>query len=91
MYLNEGSMELDGDDPERACDSLTRALAMWSGQASLWWAGWAAVLLAEALLVVGDRKLMRQALGDAETAFERMRDRRGLARAATLEHELVAS
>jgi hypothetical protein len=90
MSLNAGCVALDGGDPERACESFARGMAMWRDQATLWQSGWGAVLLAEAAAAAGDPERKRQALGHARSAFERTRDRRGLARATAIEEEELA-
>jgi predicted ATPase len=90
MSLNAGCVALDGGDPERACESFARGMAMWRDQATLWQSGWGAVLLAEAAAAAGDPERKRQALGQARSAFEQTRDRRGLARATAIEEEELA-
>jgi len=75
-----GTLELAQDDPAEAARRLRSALRLWQGVGAPYDAGLARTLLAQALLVQGDRRNCRRELEEARDAFERLGARRDLER-----------
>jgi hypothetical protein len=89
MPLNLGSLELDGENLERACALLQRSAEIARQRGGLHRVGsWALAELAEAAIRIGEHARAREALRGAREEFRRYRDARGLAYLSSLESRL---
>jgi len=89
--LNLGGIELDGGDPQRACDLLRQCIELATRQGLYRNRGWAAAELAEAALQLGDLALARSALNDAFDVLSRTSNSLGLQYARELEERLASA
>jgi tetratricopeptide (TPR) repeat protein len=88
--LNLGGFELDGGDPQRACELLQRCIDLAKRQLLDRNRGWASAELSEAALQIGDFELARSALHEASDVLGRMRHTRGMQYVRELEQRLGA-
>jgi hypothetical protein len=84
MWQNLGWIELEAGDPVTASGLLERSVLKWQEQVVVRGAGWAAALLVEAAEAAGDAARAQRALQQADAAFRRVGEARGLAHARTL-------